>query len=998
MVGRDRPLAELNALLEAARAGRGRAALVRGEAGMGKTTLVETLAANAESAGVAAVWGWCSFDQTAPYLPWVPLFRHLGVVAPNREAVRGPAADDLDRQRLFAEIVEGLGSEPLLLVIEDIHWADPPSLVLLRVLTEALPRMPICLVVTMRDDPLEASAEVAAVLRDLPTAVLRVTLPALTIAEVTNLLAALAGERADPTVGAQVRERTGGNPFFVTEVGRMLADPAAATEAVPPGARAVLERRLARLDPATYRILRVAALIGEPIELPLVATVLDQPESTVTALLAAGAEAKLLHASGRERPRFAHALIREVLAAAIPAGEQAELHDRTARALEERGGAEPGVLAYHWSRSHGPHARQHAATWSLAEARLARRRLGFEQAVTAYERGLQAPAEDPLTLLLELAEAQRLAGDTAGSRRTYLAVAQQARTLDRADEFAAAALGLGGGVAGFEVGLRDEEQVALLREALTRLPAGDGELRAAVLARMSVALAELGTDTERITLAHDAVAMAQRVGDPAVRVAALAAYCDAVAGPAHIAERLDAAIQMRQLAETTGDTVGVLLARRLAVVALAEQGHLGAADAEGAAYARTAARLGVPHYQWLPAIWRGRQALLQGDIASALRAAAEAEAVGAEAGSVNAEYMAMVVRWHAWRLEGTLGAHRDDLRRVFADLLDVPSAYGAQAEAAVAAGDLAESRRLVRAAHEIGLDAMAHDSEWLAGVWAVGEVAIRLGDADVARETYETMAPFSRTFVTEGLAASVLGASDHLLGRLAAFLGDQAAAKRHLSAALVAHRDTASPVLIDSTEKALAELGRPRTAAPPTMEDAVGEFRRSGRLWHVAYRGQTSIVPDSKGMADVATLLQAAGRDVHVLDLFDPTGTARGTASGAGDRIDAAARAAYRRRLEELDEDLAVAERDGDLGQAERLRAEQEFLAAELASALGLGGRARPAADPVERARKAVAMRIATALRAIEAVHGPLARHLRLAVTTGRFCSYRPEHPVRWHG
>jgi len=607
-------------------------------------------------------------------------------------------------------------------------------------------------------------------------------------------------------------------------------------------------------------------------------------------------------------------------------------------------------------------------------------------------------------LLLELAEAQRLAGDPAGSRRSYLAAARRARAQDRADELAGAALGLGGGIAGFEVGLRDEEQLALLREALARLPPGDGELRAAVLARLSVALTELGSDAERIALAADAVAMAQRVGDPAVRVAALAAYCDAVAGPQHVAERLDAAIRMRELAEASGDDVGVLLARRLTVVALAERGQFSAADAEGAAYARTAARLGVAHYSWLPPIWRGRHALLQGDIDAALRAADEAETLGAAAGSVNAGYMATAVRWHAWRLDGSLGAHRAELNHAFADILDVPSAYGAQAESAVAAGDLTEARRLVRAARSVGLDAMPHDSEWLAGVWCIGDVAIRLGDTEAAQETYRTMAPFSHAFVTEGLAAGILGVVDHMLGRLAVFLGDRAAARRHLDAALAAHRDTASPVLISATEAALAELDRQTTPASPPGPGrrpvdgvGVGEFRRAGRLWQVAYRGESAIVADSKGMADLATLLHAAGREVHVLDLVDSTGTARATATDAGEEIDATARAAYRRRLTELDTDLAAAERDGDLGRADRLRTEQEFLTAELVRAMGLSGRARTAADPVERARKAVAMRIATALRAIEAVHRPLARHLRLAVTTGRFCRYLPEHPVRWH-
>jgi hypothetical protein len=993
MVGRDRPYAELVALLAGAGAGRGRAALIRGEAGMGKTTLVEAIAGTAE---VTTVWGWCSADQTEPYLPWRPLFDHLGIAPPQASMVGG---EELGRRRLFAAAVDALRrTAPTLLVLEDLHWADPPSLRLLRVVAEALPRTPVCLLATVRDDPLETSGtDVTSPLRDLPTAVLRVNLAGLTTADVTHLLAGLTGGAADPELGARVRDRTGGNPFFVTEVGRLLGDPAAGAEPVPPGARAVLERRFARLSVDVRAVLRAAAVTGEPIDAALVASVLDRPESTVASALDTAARVNMLRTVAGEPPRFGHALIREVLAAGIPPGEQAGLHERTARALEQSSDAEPGVLAYHWSRSHGPAARQRAAAWSLAEARLARRGYGFEHAVAAYRRGLDAPGEDRLTLLLEYAETQRLAGDPVGARRSFLDAAQLARRSGRPDDLAAAALGVGGGTAGFEVALRDEEQVGLLREALATLPPEDGELRAAVLARLSVALAELSTDAERVAMAGEAVAMAHRTGDPVVRVAALAAYCDAVAGPLHVTERLDAAIQMRELAETTGDDIGVLLARRLAVVALAERGRFTAADAEGQAYARTAARLGVPHYRWLPLIWQARRALLAGDLAAALAAADEAQTLGAEAGSVNAGYMATVVRWNTWRFEGTLAAHRAELIAAFADILDVPSAYGAQAEVAVAAGDLAEARRLVRAARDVGLSAMPHDSEWLAGVWLIAEAAIRLGDVDAVREAYRTLEPFGGVFVTEGLAAVVLGVTDHLLGRLAVFLGAADAARRHLDTALAAHRDTASPVLIAATEAALAGLDerQPPTAAPATPVD--GEFRCSGRLWQVAYAGTSAIVPDSKGMADLAALLGAPGREVHVLDLVDGTGTARAVATDTGDTIDATARAAYRRRLTELDEELTAAEADGDLGRADRFRTEREFLVKELAGALGLAGRPRAGVDPAERARKAVAMRIATALRAIEAVHGPLARHLRLAVTTGRFCSYRPENPMRWH-
>lgn len=117
---------------------------------------------------------------------------------------------------------------------------------------------------------------------------------------------------------------------------------------------------------------------------------------------------------------------------------------------------------------------------------------------------------------------------------------------------------------------------------------------------------------------------------------------------------------------------------------------------------------------------------------------------------------------------------------------------------------------------------------------------------------------------------------------------------------------------------------------------------------------------------------------------------------GVGPVLDGVARQAYARRLEELEDDLDSAALDHDEGRLEALAEEKEFLLAELGAALGLGGRTRVAADPVERARKAVTMRIGTALKAVESVHPELGRHLRNSVSTGRFCCYRPEEPVTW--
>jgi hypothetical protein len=153
---------------------------------------------------------------------------------------------------------------------------------------------------------------------------------------------------------------------------------------------------------------------------------------------------------------------------------------------------------------------------------------------------------------------------------------------------------------------------------------------------------------------------------------------------------------------------------------------------------------------------------------------------------------------------------------------------------------------------------------------------------------------------------------------------------------------------------------------------------------------------DAKGLRDLAHLLARPGQDVHVLDLVNPDGVERAlprAAGDLGDLLDARARAEYRRRVAELDDEIAEAQRDHDL---ERAHAERDFIAAELSAALGLGGRPRRSGDPAERARKAVTGRIRLTIGRLGSEHPELARHLTNAVRTGTYCAYRPESAVDW--
>jgi predicted ATPase len=240
-VGRGPILAALDTLLGSASGGRGGSLLVLGEAGMGKSTIAGAAATRAAGMGFRVALGWCSAVEMPPYWPWRRILREPGLH--DQFAVGASSrVDELDRQLLFASVVEALDAasrrDPLLLVVEDLHWADLSSLRLLRTVVDAVPAIRVALVITCRDDPGEAAPEVRERLSELPTSVRREELAGLDQAAVAMLVAWIAGGDLAPAVVADVGARTGGNPFFVGEVVRLLvAQGAAGSLVVPAGVR-----------------------------------------------------------------------------------------------------------------------------------------------------------------------------------------------------------------------------------------------------------------------------------------------------------------------------------------------------------------------------------------------------------------------------------------------------------------------------------------------------------------------------------------------------------------------------------------------------------------------------------------------------------------------------------------------------------------------------------------------------------------------------------------
>jgi len=1016
IVGRDREQAELVAALTGARAGHGQAVLLLGEAGMGKSTLADWLVSQAEQAGVRVARGACSAAGMPPLWPWRRSLAAIGLEPPWREdhASAGAAG----REVVAAAIVEAVASaatrQPLLIVLEDLHWSDLMSVLVARGAAEAAAALPLMLLLTCRDEHDEATQQVRDWLSELPASVRRMLLSPLDEVAVAALVSGVTGPGLAGQDAAVWWARTGGNPFFVQEVARLVAARGpAATLMVPPGVREVLQRRLARLSQPCMSLLTAAAIIAETaaeaIEDDLLGQVSGVSEEAAVRLLDEAAARRLLDVdlAGSAPYRFRHSLIREVLDQGLSGAQRGQLHAAVGGALEQRASppAEAARLAYHWSRAVGPGTREKAVAWSLRAARDAVAGFGFEAAAAHYARALAGRPAEAIAVSVEFGEALQLSGDVAAAREVLVRAARDAASAGQAGDLARAALALGGGLAGFEVPLQDEEQADLLRKADAALPPEETALRAAVRGRLSLALAGSVPPAERVALAQDAVRLARAAGNPQIESATLAAYCDAIAGPDYVQERTEAATRMLSLASDPPEAslqrqATVLLARRLLLVALLEHGDLAGAEEQAAAYERLARRLGIPRYGWLPEIWRAMRALLDGDPDGALEHAAAAEAIGRRAHSFNAELMAFTVRLQAHLDRGTAAEYAGDVKALLAMAgPDLPAMYyAAPARFLLAAGDATQARTVLRRLRTDPARGRPKDAEWLECHWAMADLAISLDDEAAATLLAAQLLPYEKLWAVDGIGGAVFGTVAEQLGRLAAYLGRPDEAGRHLAVARERYEQAGTPAL-------LARLGALSAPGPEgrcgTAADAiavVGRLQRSGQVWLVEWRGRRSTVPDSKGIRDLAVLLAHPGQSVSALELVEAAGGPPvAAASGSlGPVIDATARRAYKQRLADLEDDLAEAEENADLGQVERLRAERSMLADELAGALGLGGRVRFAGDPAERARKAVTMRLRAAISTVAEQDEILARHLRNAVRTGRLCSYQPEGTVSW--
>ncbi|MGY1754756.1 ATP-binding protein [Blastococcus sp. SYSU D01042] len=645
-VGRDVELVRVRALLDGARAGSGGLVLVAGPAGIGKTRTVEEALAGVP---VPVVWGRCVDDPGAPPLwPWRRVLRArpevAAAVGDALAAVDGTADDpEVARFRLVTAATEALvaSAEPtgLVVVLEDLHWADPTSLRLLRHLAGELHRSRLLVLGTYRDPAGPSAAEhLAAALPDLlrwPGTEL-IELGPLAEDDVGRYLGAVAPVPVPPGTVRGLHRRCGGNPLYL----RALTAAGGTPDDAPASAalRHAVRAALAALPPDVAELLVVAAVLGEEVRPGLLAAVTGRPEDDVRrgldAAVQAGVLAPVPDTPGRRR--FVHAVVRDGVYADLAPSTREALHRRIAEAWEGAVGVDDttaGVVAGHWLRaSADPAALLRAAGWARRASAAATRSLAFEEAAAFLRTALDAleragcDPEQRAELLVELAGTEYRAGRFAEGLEHAVAASEAVAGRARSDLLVAAALAVHDVAApGFPPAV-----MALCERALAEPDvAGSPVLRARLLAQMASSQADAGRLAASAELSAEALELAEAAGDPEAVLDAVRARMKVSVDALPPAERLRLGRLAIEHAGATGQPLVELWGAKWRIDAALETGDLTTTEEELARIAALARRTGLPLVRWHDLRLRASVAALVGRFPEALALNEEARVLGA---------------------------------------------------------------------------------------------------------------------------------------------------------------------------------------------------------------------------------------------------------------------------------------------------------------------------------------------------------------------------------
>jgi DNA-binding CsgD family transcriptional regulator/tetratricopeptide (TPR) repeat protein len=841
--GRQRELMQLRSLIPWAEGEGRRVALIGGEAGSGKSRLVRELAAEAASEGALVLYGACDAVVHLPYGPFVEALESLdvqeseGLARLRGESAPSAASDpDTERHRLHTAVtglLARLGREqPVLLVIEDAHWADGPTLGLLRHLARASDRLRLLLLATFREAEADMPDALAETLADLRRSedVVRLRLAGLSEEELGEFVRAAANAELAPDVVPALREMTAGNAFLVCELWRSLVDAGAVEVAdgalrlrrppaelgAPESVREVVARRLARLAPGTADLLELAATAGAEFDLEVL--------RDVDVDLAAALDEAVASGMIEERPsrrlgyRFTHELVRRSLYDGLSGVRRAELHLRVAEALERSGRGSPADLAHHFEAAAPFGGRARGVRYNVQAARVAAAGLDFGEAAerlrVALELGPESPAERA-ELLLELGTARNRAGRAVDALAAFAEAAEIATGLGDAELLARAAIGYED--ACWRPVITDELAVELLERAAGALGEGDSQLRVGVLGGLARALEIRGVHVRGTTVRADAVAMARRLGDRAALARVLVgSYWERhTRSPGQVLAMLTEA---RDLAAELGDDELLVDAMNWRVCALVALCDIEAARREADAVRALAERTAQPFHAHVAEHGGSAMALCEGRLADAEAMAVRSHEWSRLLTGRDASGVYGIQMFGIRREQGRLAELAPVIRMLAGDSTWRPGLASLLCEL----GMESEARReLARVAAE-GLEGF-RASLWLASLAYLTDASAALGDEAMAAVLYPALAPHAGGNLMIGHMVAWYGAADRYLGMLAATLGEWDRAEEHFERALALNRQMGASTWLAHTAYEYGRMLRRRGSGDERAAELLGE-------------------------------------------------------------------------------------------------------------------------------------------------------------------------------
>jgi DNA-binding SARP family transcriptional activator len=804
LVGRDAEMGALRTLLARAESGTASCALLVGEPGIGKSRLAAELARHARERDFTVLLGRCSPDEGAPPLwPWTAVLEGLGKELPRIEAAAG---DDGARFRAWEEISrlvrDAARERPILLVVDDLHWADVSSLGALRVLIDAMSDERLLVVGTRRthpepEGPLADVGETAA-----RRHAVRLDLAGLGVEDAAAVAQQVIGMRPSDRVSADLRDRTEGNPFFIVEYAR-LAGPrgdlrSLLDEKDPPTAvQDVLGRRISRLPEETVTALRVAAVIGRRFEAPTLARATGIDEDDLLDVVEPAQAAGLVRDDGIDRYAFGHALVVDTLLSGIRPSRLARIHARVAQALPPGPGHE-SELARHWLAA-GPSYAAQAWRAAMAAAEQSSALHDHERAsrlLTAARERLDqddsATLRDRYDVLLALVDAHRwtaMGPQLVATAEEAIAVAE---AIGDVTLLARAAISTTHGVL-WQSGPYGEVHggvIAALERCLVELPADDVTNRCRVLLGLAIELYYGSPYERRAALVTEALALAEEADDPVLQLEAHQAACIALWSPRNATERLAHAEAGHALALRLGDERAAVVTGCLRCVQYSETGRPADMWAEYAGVRAEAERLRLPFgmivldvlvLPWLA--MAGRFEECEELLAGIQRL--DAQMSLEQAGDAVASAMLSLARWQD---------RTGDVVPIFQEMAAGPYPVNASVAAMMWHAGREDEARAWLETHPPELD---HDNWFTSLAWAhSAEVAVFTGDAALGARVAALLEPFVGESVRCGSAVAS-GPVDLYLALALAAAGDDRAATRHADRAAELCKDWEIPLVGD---------------------------------------------------------------------------------------------------------------------------------------------------------------------------------------------------------